>query len=160
MDIAPEGWGIGPNESDGIQKNVELFLAVSQKFESVNESREPEIDELFKVTSQQIEKNRLEDQFAELVSSKEIAELRQSAIPKKTQKSTAWGLKIWRDWAEHRRDNVNLRDDEERSQDLLPDFVRMTVSNMNFWLCRFVAEARHVDGQPYPPNMLYQICWL
>ena len=34
----------------------------------------------------------------------------------------------------------------------------MTASDMNFWLCRFVAEARHVDGQPYPPNTLYQIC--
>ena len=53
---------------------------------------------------------------------------------------------------------ANLRDDEERSQDLLPDFVWMTVSNMNFWFCRFVAEAKCVDGQPYPPNMLYQIC--
>ena len=29
---------------------------------------------------------------------------------------------------------------------------------MNFWLCRFVAEARRVDGQPYPPDTLYQIC--
>ena len=58
--------------------------------------------------------------------------------------------------AEHCRDN--LRDDEERSQDLLPDFMRMTVSHMNFWLCRFIAEARCVDGQPYPPNTLYQIC--
>ena len=156
LDIAPEGWGIGPGESDGFQETEELFLAASQKFESIDESSEPEIDELFKVASQQIKKSKLEDRFAEPVSSKEIAELRQSAIPKKTQKSTAWGLKIWRDWAEHRRDN--LRDDEERSQDLLPDFVRMTVSNMNFWLCKFVAEARHVDGQPYPPNMLYQIC--
>ena len=51
-----------------------------------------------------------------------------------------------------------LSDDKERSQDLLPDFVQMTISNTNFWLCRFVAEARHVDGQSYPPNMLYQIC--
>ena len=130
LDLAPEGWGIGPSESDGFPKNEELFLAASQKFESVDERSKPEIDELFKVASQQIEKSRLEDRFAELVSSKEIAELRQSAIPKKTQKSTAWGLKISRDWAELRRDN--LRDAEERSQDLLPDFVRMTVSNMNF----------------------------
>ena len=45
---------------------------------------------------------------------------------------------------------ANLRDDEERSQNLLPDFVWMTVSNMNFWLCRFVAEARRVDGHALP----------
>ena len=78
------------------------------------------------------------------------------SLKKKTQKSTAWGLKIWSDWAEHSR--KNLQDDEERRQNLLTDFVRTTISNMNFWLCRFVAEARRVDGQPYPPNTLYQIC--
>ena len=51
-----------------------------------------------------------------------------------------------------------IYEDEERSQNLLIHFVWMTVSNMNFWLCRFVAKARCVDGQPYPPNTLYQIC--
>ena len=94
MDIglAPEGWGIGPGESDGFQETEELFLAASRS-----------VDELFKEASQQFEKSKSEDRFAEPVSLKEIAELRQSAIPKKTQKNTAWGLKIWRDWAEHRR---------------------------------------------------------
>jgi len=79
VDIAPEGWGIGPGESDGFQETDELFLAASQKFESVDESSKPKVDELFKVVSQQI---KLEDQFAEPVSSK-IAKLWQSAIPKK-----------------------------------------------------------------------------
>ena len=49
LDIASEGWGIGPGESDGFQDTEELFVAASQKFESVDESSEPEIDELFKV---------------------------------------------------------------------------------------------------------------
>ena len=32
------------------------------------------------------------------------------------------------------------------TREVCTDFVRMTVRNMNFWLCRFVAKARHVDG--------------
>ena len=145
LDIAPEGWEIGPGDSDAFQATDELFLAASKKFESADESSEPEL-ELFKVASQHIEKSELEDRFAEPILSKEIADLRQSAfLVKKAQKSTAWGLKIWSAWAEHRRNN-------------LTDFVQMTVSSMNFWLCRLVDEARCVDGQPYSPNTLYQIC--
>ena len=51
-----------------------------------------------------------------------------------------------------------MRKITKRSQNLLTDFVQIAISNMNFWFCRFVAEVRHVDGQPYPPNTLYQIC--
>ena len=91
LDIAPEGWGIGSSESDGFQETEESFLAASQKFESVDESSEPEIDELFKVASQQIEKSKMEDWFAEPVSSKEIAELRQSTIPKKKHRRVLHG---------------------------------------------------------------------
>ena len=99
--------GIGPGDSDAFQETDELFLAASQKFESADESSEPELNELFKVASQHIEKSKLEDRFAEPISSKEITDLRQSAIPnKKTQKSTAWGLKIWSAWAEHCRNNL------------------------------------------------------
>ncbi len=28
----------------------------------------------------------------------------------------------------------------------------------NYWLCRFVLEARRKDGSVYPPNTLYQLC--
>ena len=53
-----------------------------------------------------MEESKFESQFAEPVSSKEIAELWQSAIPQKTQKNTARGH-----WAALRQNN--LRDDEE-----------------------------------------------
>ena len=58
LDIAPEGWGIGPGDSDACQETDELFLAASKKFESADESSEPEF-ELFKVASQHIEKKRI-----------------------------------------------------------------------------------------------------
>ena len=31
-------------------------------------------------------------------------------------------------------------------------------SALNHWLSKFVLEARKADGEPYPPNTLYQIC--
>ena len=80
LDIAPEGWGIGPGESDGFQETEELFLAASRS-----------VDELFKEASQQFEKSKSEDRFAEPVSSKEIAELRQSTIPKKKHRRVLHG---------------------------------------------------------------------
>ena len=49
-----------------------LFLAASQKFESVDENSEPKVDELFKVASQQIQ---LEDRFVEPVSLKEFCQI-------------------------------------------------------------------------------------
>ena len=61
LDIVPEGWGIGPGDTDAFQETDELFLAASQKFESADESSEPELDELFKVASQHIKKCKLED---------------------------------------------------------------------------------------------------
>ena len=36
-------------------------------------------------------------------------------------------------------------------------FCELTVSEMNFWLPRFVLEIRKKNGEPYPPNSLYQI---
>lgn len=88
LDIAPEGWEIGPSESNGFQETDKLFLAASLKFESVDERSEPEVDELFKVASQQIE---LEDQFAEPVSLKKSPN-NSSQQFLKTQKSTEWDL--------------------------------------------------------------------
>ena len=37
----PEGWGIGPGESDGFQETDQLFLAASQKFQSAGRFAEP-----------------------------------------------------------------------------------------------------------------------
>ena len=40
-------------------------------------------------------------------------------------------------------------------------FCELTVSEMDFWLSRFVLEVRKKNGDPYPPNTLYQlICGL
>ena len=51
-----------------------------------------------------------------------------------------------------------IHDSEEQIYKLNPDFTVMVPEAMNFWLCRFVVEARKRDGSDYPPNTLYQIC--
>ena len=33
----------------------------------------------------------------------------------------------------------------------------MTVKEVDFWLTRFILEARRADGKPYPANTLYSI---
>lgn len=38
------------------------------------------------------------------------------------------------------------------------DFGAFSVAEMQFWLCRFVLEVRKVNGEPYNPTTLYQIC--
>ena len=30
--------------------------------------------------------------------------------------------------------------------------------DMEYWIIKFVVEAKRKDGTPYPPNSLYQIC--
>ena len=30
---------------------------------------------------------------------------------------------------------------------------------MDYWLSKFITEVRQYDGQPYPPNTLYNICF-
>ena len=43
---------------------------------------------------------------------------------------------------------------------LLDDFVQMRAADMPFWLCRFVTEARRVDGKVYQPNTYQLACGL
>ena len=66
---------------------------------------------------------------------KAVEVARRGSVPKKTQDNTEWSVKVWVDWA------------SSRNNKLLPgevpfstDFCELTVSEMNFWLSRFVFE--------------------
>ena len=68
---------------------------------------------------------------------KAVEVARRGSVPKKTQDNTEWSVKVWVDWA------------SSRNNKLLPgevpfstDFCELTVSEMNFWLSRFVFEVR------------------
>jgi hypothetical protein len=64
-----------------------------------------------------------------LKTDEELKQAKTNAIPKNTLKNTTWAVKIWKQWSAHH----------------------------DYLLSKFVLEARS-DGNPYPPNTLYQIC--
>ena len=130
LGVAPEGWW-----TDG-------------------ENPEVDLDQLFAKASQQFEscEHGFLKQFADPATLENIERLRKSGIPVETQKNTSRALKVWSNWAKQRV----VRDDEEEHM-LFDDFVQMRAADMPFWLCRFVTEARRVDGKVYPPNTLYQL---
>ena len=50
-----------------------------------------------------------------------------------------------------------LIESSEKLHPLLVNFVDMAKEDIQFWISKFVAEAKRKDGTPYPPNSLYQI---
>ena len=65
-------------------------------------------------------------------------------------------MKVWKEWALAR--NTWLLSDE---QPFSTSFCKLTVSEMDFWLSMFILEVHKKNGDPYPPNTLYQlICGL
>ena len=81
---------------------------------------------------------------------------RAASIPTKTKEQTEWAVKVWKEWALAR--NTRLLSDEEPFRST---FCELTLPEMDFWLSRFILEVRKKNGDPYPPNTLYQlICGL
>ena len=89
--------------SDGFQETEGLFLAASQKFESVDESSEPELDELFEVALQHTKKSKLEDQLTEPISAKEIANLCSQQSLKKKQRRRVLQYLAWLGWTSQKQ---------------------------------------------------------
>ena len=87
--------------------------------------------------------------FAALVSDKEIAAARRTAVPKSTQTDTLWCIALWNKWLKQRNTRTSEKLEEELST-LSPVVLQK-------WLCRFVLEVRKKDGENYPPETLYHI---
>ena len=81
-----------------------------------------------------------------------VLRIQKSSIPVKTRNNTNWAVKLWTDWAISR--NKNLLPGE---QPFITLFSDLTLTEMNFWLSRFVLEIRKKNSEPYPPNTLYQV---
>ena len=76
-----------------------------------------------------------------------------NSIPEKTRKQTDWWVRVWTEWALSR--NTKLLPGEEPFS---TTFCELTVSEMNFWLPRFVLEICKKNGEPYPPNFSLPDC--
>ena len=89
--------------------------------------------------------------FAKPLSDMQMADLEKGPTVPNTEKSTAWALRTFCDWRESR--NQNGQHEEIRCPlDLLEN---AKAEELNHWLSRFVVEARHKDGEPYPARTLY-----
>ena len=82
--------------------------------------------------------------------SPEVNRYKTKSVPKNTQKSTQWALKIFDDWVEARR---------QTSKECPPKGILSTQSAQLLctWLCRFFTEVRKSDGNPYCPRSLSSI---
>ena len=93
------------------------------------------------------------NRFTSLKSDEEVEEARKLATPKNTEKNTAWAVKVWKDWALSRQKSCPGQQSEWPVHLYLA-----TPELLNYWLSKFVLEARTKNGDYYPPNTLYSIC--
>ena len=77
------------------------------------------------------------------------------SVPK-TEKNTAWAVRVFQEWLKQRNDTST--DDKKCPYNLLEKPV---ADKLNYWLSRFVVEARRSDGQCYPATTIYisTCCW-
>ena len=75
------------------------------------------------------------------------------AIPEKTKSVTAWGIRVWNDWAAALATAISETDRLIVTTQLL----EMPVEDLAYWMGKFVLEARKMDGSEYPPKTLYSL---
>ena len=85
--------------------------------------------------------------FAQPLAEVDMNTLCKPVVPSNTRKQTDWCVNVFESWR-------SARDGEKCPANLLQ---QGTVEELNFWLCRFVVEARRSDGKWYPSATLYQL---
>lgn len=90
--------------------------------------------------------------FGELKTDADLEEARKKAVPKNTTKNTSWAVNIWKQWSSHRR-QVCTSYNEWPTHLLIAQ-----ISELNYWLSKFVLEVRKANGEQYPPDTLYGVC--
>ena len=88
--------------------------------------------------------------FAKPLSETQMTKLEKGPVVPNTEKGTAWALSTFTDWRNER--NKQSATGDKCPLDLLE---KPEAEKLNFWLFRFVVEARHKDGVPYPSRTLY-----
>ncbi|XP_050409452.1 zinc finger MYM-type protein 3 [Patella vulgata] len=109
----------------------------------------------FNLTKEQ-EKNR----FAKPVSGSYIETMQESRIPTETKRNTRWCVKVYDSWALQRNSSVtsNGVQESEKYCFVAPLSSEITAECLDYWMCRFVCEARRQDGSYYPALSLKSIC--
>lgn len=164
----------GYSEND--EYDDQIFIAASQEYEREQANDDDDNDEIFIAASQQFEQQerygKMDDydfnldrlmegvgengfepknkpRFARPVSESDILSKIEGTIPTATRKSTTWAANTWRDWADNRK-----RSDSE----FPPALDAITNKELNYWMARFVLEARNKKGEAYEGGTLYSLC--
>ena len=87
--------------------------------------------------------------------------LTDDSVPKNTQNSTKWALKVFQDWQKAR---ANKDSSNEvcgfgeiyltKVGPLSNSIEEMSAESLNFWLTKFVCEVTNQKGGRYPPKTL------
>lgn len=85
--------------------------------------------------------------FVDPKKSPEIANLTKGYIPPNTVKNTSWALKVFLEWRCARSEIVS---EQKCPKDL---FEKPDTTSLNYWIPRFVAEARKQDGNRIRPKV-------
>lgn len=85
--------------------------------------------------------------FVAPLSETDVKKLIDSQENVNTKKNTTWALRVFESWRAHRNSYGES----------VKELHDMNTEEMNYYLGRFIAEARKQDGQPYPPRSLYLI---
>ena len=85
--------------------------------------------------------------FANPVSDEEVKNLVESKENVNTKKNTKCAFGVWQIWRDYRI----------KMGTVVPEFREMNKGEMNFFMGRFMLEARKQDGSPYPLRSLYLI---
>ena len=85
------------------------------------------------------------------MSEAQILQTQEIYTPATTNKSTNWSLNLWKERTENRK--VCGHEHPDR----LPHLMQIDDDPIK-WMCCFILEVRHKDGNEYPPNTIYQIC--
>lgn len=89
------------------------------------------------------------------VTNAEIRRGEKERVPVRTRKNTAWAVRVYQAWSQHRNARIETLDGEYSSDPL--SFEMTSVEEVDYWLTRFILETRRANGNPYPVNTLYNI---
>lgn len=93
--------------------------------------------------------------FSKPLNDLEITKLESESIPESTRRRNAWACKLFEKWANHRYKETDPTN--QYRQVLLNPLTSYCVDELNYWLSKFIMEARKKDSTRYPQNSLVSI---
>ena len=112
------------------------------------------IDNLVSIYDEGVAEWEMSQRFQKVVSESELKRMNSERVPDNTRRSTKWAVKVWSNWANSQKEKVDTLLEKYKT---IPELLNCPAEQLDFWLCRFIVEARKEDGKSYP-TLLCVIC--